>query len=431
MPPGCSRCRNCGAYIDGDSVSSQTSLFGGSFEKKKEPVIKTVEGAPFMPYEPRGCQMAIIEDVRNALDDGRHIVMESGTGTGKTIVSLASALEHASKTGKKVIYLTRTISQSDQVMKELKAINGIRNVSGIAVTGRNKSCPLYRGNPGFENLSPNVLSMMCEERKQRSIKGKAGGCRYFDKVKNLTEEVKNYCFSEFPTSEILDRHCEKMGACPYEMKKILMRSADVVAVPYVHILSEDIRNNLLANVNAAEPERIVLIIDEAHNFTDAAKDAESFTISIATVDAAIDECESAGNPNILPGTGISEFIKYFKTSMRGIATEKMGLGQREYVFDDDYIEKRLMEKFSLGPQDLVTAVQTVAEIGEERSARLIEAGGDHISPLESLGKSMVDWCTANSRRYIRTMKIDQNGEYLSAACIDPAEISYFLRKIPG
>ena len=90
------------------------------FENSKptpEIVYQANKEAPYMPYAPREGQLDIIADIRSALDEHRHIVIESGTGTGKTIVALAAGLEHAKRTGKKIIYLTRTISQSDQIMK--------------------------------------------------------------------------------------------------------------------------------------------------------------------------------------------------------------------------------------------------------------------------------------------------------------------------
>ncbi|MBR4216508.1 MAG: ATP-dependent DNA helicase, partial [Candidatus Methanomethylophilaceae archaeon] len=434
MPPGSTRCRLCGAPIDESSVSNQSCLFSDSMDWKAEQPLKTttVEGAEYMPYEPRGCQMMIIEDIRNALNDGRHIVIESGTGTGKTIVSLAATLEHAMARGKKIVYLTRTISQSDQVMRELRAIGTIRNVSGIAVTGRNKSCPLYRGTPGFESLSPNLLSMMCDERKQKSNKGQAGGCRYYDRVKTELPAIESFCKKEFPTSEALDRYCEKRGACPYEAKKALMRSMDVVAVPYVHILSPDIRNNLMANLNTAgDASGVVLIIDEAHNFIDAARGEESFVINARLVDSAIDECDAMKRADVAPGIRMADFIRYFKNCMRAVATEKMGLGQKEYVFDGDFIEERMMAKYGISRGDFSMAVDTVAELGEERTRILMESGDTRISELETLGKAMQNWCAVSSRRFVRTMKIDQDGEYLSASCIEPENVSMFLRGVPG
>ena len=251
-------------------------------------------------------------------------------------------------------------------------------------------------------------------------------------MKTELPSIESYCKKELPTSETLDRFCEGRGACPYESKKALMREMDVVAVPYVHILSPDIRNNLMANLNTAgDASGLTLVIDEAHNFIDAARSEESFEIDARLVDSAIDECDAMKRAEVAPGIRMAEFIRYFKSCMRAVATEKMGLGQKEYVFDGDFIEERMMSRFDMSRGDLSMAIDTIAEIGEERTKLLMEGGDTRISELETLGKAMQNWCTVSSKRFVRTMKIDQDGEYLSASCIEPEDISLFLRGIPG
>jgi DNA excision repair protein ERCC-2 len=205
----CGTCRQKADHFAGNGLD----LFSGAAEPQKKFIEKENPDAPYLPYEPRELQMDIIADIRRAIDEGRHIVIESGTGTGKTIVSLAAGLEHAKKAGKKIVYLTRTISQSDQVMKELKAISSIRSVSGITITGRNKSCPLF-AREGLEDLPPNVLSLMCDERKKKSLNGGHGGCRYFDRTRAELNNTIDFCLREFPTSAELDSYCERSGACP-------------------------------------------------------------------------------------------------------------------------------------------------------------------------------------------------------------------------
>jgi DNA excision repair protein ERCC-2 len=434
MPPGSKRCISCGADINPEWISNQSSLDGiGPKKKTVEYVAEENKDAPYLPYAPRGCQMDIISDIRNALNEGRHIIIESGTGTGKTIVSLAAGLEHAKMTGKKIVYLTRTISQSDQVMRELKAISRLKNVSGLTVTGRNKSCPLFRGTKDFENISPKVLSMMCDEKRSRSIKNQAGGCRYFDRIKTEVDNVQNFILKQFPTSDELDKYCERIGVCPYEMKKQLMKSVDVVAVPYVHILSSDIRENLLNNLGLeGDPKGILLIVDEAHNLVDAARDEESFRIDRDLIDNAIDECSTmVGNPTVWMEVELKEFLTYFKSCMRSVAVEKLGLNEKEVVLDGDYIEERIMKKYSMKPQDLEFAIDRIIDFGEARTELLMERGENRVSDIQTLGVAMNDWCSSASNRFVRSLKIDEDAEYLSAKCIDPYEISLFLNEIPG
>ena len=434
MPPNSKRCISCGATLNPDDISNQSSLDG--LGPKKRPVKLVTEDnkdAPYLPYRPRGCQMDIISDIRTTLDDRRHIIIESGTGTGKTIVSLAAGLEHAKRTGKKIVYLTRTISQSDQVMKELRAISRIRPVSGLTITGRNKSCPLFRGVKDYENLSPKVLSMMCEEKRSKSMRGSAGGCRYFDRVKAEIDDIAGYVMNRFPTSDELDRYCEMSGVCPYEVKKQLMKRFDVVAVPYVHILSTDIRSNLMANLGIEDdPSGILLIVDEAHNLVDAAREQESFTIDRGLVDEAIDECSTMrGDPTVWMEVVLKDFLGYFKNSIRNVATDKLGLNEKEVVLTDDYIEQRMMAKFGMRSPDLESAIEKVIELGETRTELLMDKGENRVSAIQTLGVLMRDWCSSASARFVRSLKIDQDGEYLSAKCIDPYEISVFLNSIPG
>lgn len=433
MPPGTQRCRVCGGSMDGSAISTQSCLTDTAPPKRSAPsvVVSSNPEAPYLPYAPRGCQIDIIADIRNALDEGRHIIIESGTGTGKTIVSLAASLEHAVLTGKRIIYLTRTISQSDQVMRELRAISEIKPVSGIAITGRNKSCPLFRGTAGFESLPPHVLSMMCEDRRQKSMKGQAGGCRYYDRVRSEQDSIEAFCRNSFPVSEDLDKYCERLGVCPYEAKKALMRKMDVVVAPYVHILSEDIRGNLLANMELADTEKLVMVVDEAHNLIDAARDQESFVINGQMVDSAIDECQTLRDPEVYMDVGLVEFLRYFKNSMRAVATERLGLNEKEAVLEDDFIEDRIMRKFGMNRNGLEAAIDRVMELGEARTDILMEKGENRVSDIQALGVAMRDWCSSSSHRFVRSMKIDQDGEYLSAACIDPYEITSFLNTLHG
>ncbi|MDR1691036.1 MAG: ATP-dependent DNA helicase, partial [Candidatus Methanoplasma sp.] len=398
-------------------------------EPNKKMVDEAIPEAPYLPYEPRAMQLDIIADIRNAVDQGRHIVIESGTGTGKTIVSLAAGLEHSKRTGKKIVYLTRTISQSDQVMKELRAISRIKPVSGITITGRSKSCPLFISED-LDDLPPNVLSLMCEERKKKSLSGSHGGCRFFDKTKAEINNVIDYCMREFPTSAELDHHCEKLGVCPYEMKKILMKDLDVVVAPYVHILSEDIRTNFIANLGG-ENVSLLLIIDEAHNLIDAAREQESFTITSKMIDAAIDECTATKTREIIEGIRMEDFIKYLKSAVRQLATDNIPFGKSEFRLGKDAIESMLMKRFGISRNDLGVLIRDMINVGEDRMDAMAENGNYTISEIYTLGVALDDWMMSDNDRYIRSVKTSEDGEYLYAACIDPSDIVKFMQEQTG
>lgn len=412
--------------MDEDCESSQTSIMG--FDTKPKPKVNIVENqqAPFFPYEPRPGQLDIVHDIVTTLDEGRHLIMESGTGTGKTIVSLAGGLQHARMKGKKIVYLTRTISQSDQVMKELKAISALRPVSGMTLTGRSKSCPLFSGEE-FEGMAPNVISMMCDSRKAKSNRNQSGGCIYYERTKTALDDVRSYCMSQFPRSEELDRYCEAQKVCPYEMKKMLMKDFDVIVAPYIHIVSGDIRDNFINNLGG-EGTRILLIIDEAHNLIEAAREQESFSISMRLIESALDECGLLRKtPEITEGVRIDEFIKELSTIVKSIATENVPFGKKEAKLEGDPVSERLMKRFGLTHPGLDSAIESINHVGENRVDALMDSGDNASSLILELGEALSKWITSEDGRYIRSVKVDDDGEYLHAACIDPSDLMNFMR----
>lgn len=435
--PMAERCPACGLPRERLEQSDQATLdFADTAPRRarREPEIRENPGAPFMPYEPRGCQMDIIGDMVRALDDGRHFVMESGTGTGKTIVSLAASLDHASRTGKTIVYLTRTISQSDQVMRELRAISKLKPVMGVAITGRGKSCPLFRGLKDFDRIPSNVLSMMCEDARSRSRKGQAGGCRYYDRVDMELPEVERYVRQSLPTSDEMDQYCQRLQVCPYEAKKALMKDAKVVAAPYIHILDPDIRESLMSNLSRpGDPESLLIVVDEAHNLVDAARESETFSIDRAMVDDAIDECTTFKGAPKVGGTGIElrSLLTELKRCIRSVATQLIPMGKDTAVIEGPMLEDMLRSKFSLSQEELEAALEDAAAFGEERTEALMQSGQNRVSAIETVASLLVSWCSSASERFVRTVKADKDGEYLRACCIDPSDISRFLNSTNG
>ncbi|MBX8644582.1 MAG: DEAD/DEAH box helicase, partial [Thermoplasmata archaeon] len=84
----------------------------------------------------------MMKAVFDALSQGRHLILESPTGSGKTASVLSSIIENAGN--RKILYLTRTNSQQRQVMIELRKLTARRKVFAIAIQGRNSSCLLAR-----------------------------------------------------------------------------------------------------------------------------------------------------------------------------------------------------------------------------------------------------------------------------------------------
>ncbi|MGB9669274.1 MAG: exonuclease domain-containing protein, partial [Anaerolineales bacterium] len=105
----------------------------------------------FPNYEYRPQQMAMLEAVTNALSESQHILVEAGTGTGKSMAYLIPAAYWSLKNGLRVVISTNTINLQEQLIKkdipDLLQAAGL-NLQATIVKGRANYLCLRR----FENF---------------------------------------------------------------------------------------------------------------------------------------------------------------------------------------------------------------------------------------------------------------------------------------
>lgn len=333
------------------------------------------------PYEVRPIQRSITGSIWKTLLDGDNVVIEAGTGSGKTISALSPALAYAYRHGKRVLYLTRTNSQQKQVILEfrkirensgpmgleverrkeadvidevLEEINEEMDAGGIevdevdiggpwtggpsrglcvAVQGRNNMCPLMEEEAEFITGTPEELSRMCSERKKNTtsrMMGKPTGgkeCRFYSAyLLDDGEEAKKWARKECPTAEELQLECLSMGICPYELTKALLPEAVLVTAPYIYFLSPFIRRRLLEWMDCSI-EDLIIVVDEAHNLAQFARELASFSLSTNTVTLALAEVEAMGDHRIGKPYTIRNFLEMVLGALTDIA--------EEYLIDED------------------------------------------------------------------------------------------------
>ena len=429
LDPGSDICPGCGGEVRQVRRTSGKMAAPGRREAAVEERAD-IERPPFFPYRPRPSQTEIVNAVQSAMDQGKHLVMESGTGTGKTVCSLVGALQHAKAHKKKVLYLTRTISQSDQVMKELRSISRRQRVSGLAMEGRRRSCLLLRTLEEFEDIPPHALSRICEERKSRTLAKQRGGCPHFADFLAIGEtSFLKFCADELPTAAEFDRFCEKQGACPYEARKAIVPQVDVVAVPYVQVLSKDIRSQLFDRLQLTMDD-VVLIVDEAHNLIDAARDQESFDISVHDIEAAEDEGKELGNPRLVTGVDHGLLCTTLKRIIDDAVREQVPRNAYEARLGRRFLEGRLRVELKLDEEELHSMCANMVNAGEQQVEIRLEQGKEPTSATLRLGSLLESWFRAEDSRFVKMVSSDDLGS-LKACCLDPQETTTFLREVKG
>src|SRR5215471_13922030 len=69
-------------------------------------------------YEPRPQQLEMAAAVQRAFAEGHHLLVEAGTGVGKSFAYLLPAIEFAVKHKKRVVISTHTISLQEPLIEK-------------------------------------------------------------------------------------------------------------------------------------------------------------------------------------------------------------------------------------------------------------------------------------------------------------------------
>ena len=103
--------------------------FVASLLQEDSPLADAMEG-----FDERPEQVAMARAVANAINEGQRLIVEAGTGVGKSIAYLLPALMYASMNNKRVVVSTNTINLQEQLVGKdvpvlLEALAGISEVS--------------------------------------------------------------------------------------------------------------------------------------------------------------------------------------------------------------------------------------------------------------------------------------------------------------
>jgi ATP-dependent DNA helicase DinG len=238
-------------------------------------------GGPFAHYfgnyEYRQAQVEMLRAVSDALSTGQHLLVEAGTGTGKSFAYLVPAALFAVQNNTRVVISTNTINLQDQLIK--KYIPDLRDalhldLRATVMKGRNNYlCPrrlesLRQRGPGsvdemrvLAKIMVWLLSSDSGDRNEINLNGPAER----DVWSRVSAEDEG-CKAEVCMSRT-------GGACPFYRARQAANSAHLLIVNHALLLAD------VATGSKVLPEFSYLIVDEAHHIESATTSALSFKIT--------------------------------------------------------------------------------------------------------------------------------------------------------
>lgn len=244
----------------------------------------------FPNFEHRPQQIAMLEAVSEALSYGKHLLVEAGTGTGKSMAYLIPAAFWALQNQQRVIISTNTINLQDQLINKdipdlLSALN--LNLRVAVIKGRSNYLCLRR----FENFYRRGPENADEARLLAKLLVWLQFTETGDRAElNLNNPAERESWSRVSAEDegCSAENCFKRtgGRCPFYRTRQSAQSAHLIIVNHALLLAD------IATGNRVLPDYNYLIVDEAHHLEDATTNALSFEVTRYDIERLLREVGS-------------------------------------------------------------------------------------------------------------------------------------------
>ena len=241
----------------------------------------------FSGFEHRPEQEEMLTTVTKAMYHNQHLVVEGGTGVGKSMAYLLPAALFAISKGQRVVISTNTINLQEQLMnKDIPALTQVLEESGLVepgvlkaalLKGRANYLCLRRWNHLARSESPTIddarLLSKTSVWMQNTVSGDRAEInlsgRDFGSWNHISAGEKGFCPGLRDGSPCFLRAARERA-----------EQAHIVVVNHALLLSD------LARGGGLIPEYQHLVIDEAHNLEDEATRQLGFSVSQDKLDEA-------------------------------------------------------------------------------------------------------------------------------------------------
>ena len=252
-------------------------------------------------------QIGVMQKIITSIEHSGNALLESPTGTGKTLAILCAALSwqkrrfdaeceaYMAEVKKprpsdecgpalprriKVFYSSRTHTQLSQVTVELKRCPpALTDGLSVCVLASREQYCVHPTVSASSNKNDACAAAVADSK-----------CVYYTAAHFLTRQIK----SNIMDIEDLVIKGKKELSCPFHASKRAMPDADLVFLPYSYLIDPSIRSSSGVGDQIAGG---IVIFDEAHNVEDVSRDAASVEISVAALATMAMQLDLVGSRN--------------------------------------------------------------------------------------------------------------------------------------
>ncbi|WP_336785789.1 ATP-dependent DNA helicase [Paenibacillus sp. MMO-177] len=333
---------------------------------------------PFPSY--RAGQRKLAASVYQTIADGRKLFAKAPTGTGKTMSTLFPAVKAIGEERlQRLFYLTARTTTRTAAEEALKMLSeGGLHLHAVTLTAKEKVC-----------LKDEVR---CDPEYCEFAKG------YYDRVNGAILDMLGN--ETGMTREVIERYAYKHRVCPFEFSLDAAYAADAVICDYNYIF--DPRVNL-KRLFEEQKRKTALLVDEAHNLVDRAREMYSAELRKADF-LALQRASKTIRPHVYQSAkAVNQYFIALRKSIEEGGNEATGKNMERYL-----------------PEQLLEQLESLVQAAEEQLAQ-----GDQDPLLLDVYfgcQQFLRIAKLYDERFVTYAEKERNDVRIKLFCLDPSNL---------
>jgi len=362
-------------------------------------------------YELRKGQAEFIQEASRAVKSREVFVGSAPCGIGKSIASLLAVLPQLGDNRLMICFRTR--SQLHIYLKELRALSG--DLCCTSFFSKQDMCPLkIRGDLSYLDFSEE-----CRRLKENCEFSTRPHCRFYKRITEREEEAEQLaleCGRKILAPEESVEFMSKRGFCAYEALKMILPRANVFLGTYHYAFDPGIRETILKSFGPGF-SRVFLIVDEAHNLPNFARELLSDELFEGTVEKALKEAEAFEHQSCETVKEHLQFLtkEIFQRGQTMLGTEELRLLNPQELSDLFLANRGASHE---------EVANTLKEYGEHVKKKQLESGSLRLSSYNHrIGIFIENFFTDIGSKYVHLILRDRRNRIaLAVRSLDGREI---------
>ncbi len=323
-------------------------------------------------FEERPQQLEMALAVWDSLSTGSHLLVEAGTGIGKSLAYLFPAALWSRESGKRVVVSTHTVNLQEQLMyKDIPLVSDLMREAEFDLRysymkGRGHYLCLRRLKKACEDVAQNTSLFVAnaEEKAIQDISELAADGSWDGDRERLPFPVPDAAWSLICSEgdRCMSTKCPENGRCFYQKRRRLLDESHIIVVNHALFAAHLAIWNQSGGRVGLLPGYEAVVFDEAHHLEDAIRDSMGTEVSPGRLKRLVDDTVRMATSGAIGRSITRDGIRHLRDELdRRASAISDVLRKLDPIRSAKKDKARLRDEGSFDPE----IVKSIREFGKE------------------------------------------------------------------